>query len=127
MSWCSLCECVCVLCVLLEQAKAPSDDDEDDIQIIIKKPDGSTFTLAVNRYDSVHFVKRLIQEKEGIPRKQQRLIFNTIGMELDDAHTLTDYSVEDGSELNLVPSLVFVTAIAIGLRYTILYSNSILF
>ena len=56
---------MCVLCVLLEQTKAPSDEDEDDIQIIIKKPDGTTFTLAVNRYDSIHFAKRLIHAKRG--------------------------------------------------------------
>ena len=63
-------------------------------------PTGKTITLDVERYDSIATVKAKIQDKEGIPRSQQQLIF--LDQWLENGRTLSDYSVESESTLHLV-------------------------
>ena len=73
------------------------------MQIFVKLPDGKTITLNVNPTESVASVKTLIKNKEGIPRQQQRLIFK--GEQLEDGHTIDDYYIDEGSEIQLVQRL----------------------
>jgi ubiquitin len=75
----------------------------DRMKIFVRTLLGKRFTLEVFKTDRIEDVKWKIQNEEGIPPDQQRLVF--AGKQLENGYTLQNYSIQEDSTLYLIARL----------------------
>lgn len=68
--------------------------------IFVKTQTGKLITMEVDPYDTIEIVKEKIQDEEGIPPAQQRLIW--AGKQLEDDYTLSHYKIHSEDTLYFV-------------------------
>lgn len=71
--------------------------------IKVKTLVGKEIEIDIEQTDKIERIKERIEEKEGIPPPQQRLIFS--GKQMNDEKTVNDYKIQGGSVLHLVLAL----------------------
>ena len=69
-------------------------------QVFVKSLSGKTRTLDATQGTTIAEIKQQLQEKEGIPPSEARLIFG--GKNLADENTLADYQIGANSTMHLI-------------------------
>ena len=77
----------------------PDDNNSGDMQIFVKIG-SETITMDVEASNTINILKIIIKNKEGIPKNQQRLLFNN--NQLEDGCTISDYSIQRESTITLM-------------------------
>uniref|UniRef100_A0AAQ4RFN3 Ubiquitin-like protein NEDD8 n=1 Tax=Gasterosteus aculeatus aculeatus TaxID=481459 RepID=A0AAQ4RFN3_GASAC len=80
-----------------------SDTKLHDCVILFQTLTGKEIEIDIEPTDKVERIKERVEEKEGIPPQQQRLIYS--GKQMNDEKTAADYKIQGGSVLHLVLAL----------------------
>jgi len=96
-----------LLLCLEKQIITNSEDAREEVlakmMIKVKTLTGKEVELDVEVSDTIVRIKERMEEKEGIPPIQQRLIFG--GKQMHDEKTAKDYNIEGGSVIHMVLAL----------------------
>ncbi|XP_052105198.1 von Willebrand factor A domain-containing protein 5A-like [Mytilus californianus] len=87
------------------QTKLPVTNKKGQIvplQLFIKTLTGKVISIHIDSSSTISDLKHSIQDKEGIPPDQQRLIQGGTGIQLADDCTFDDYGITDSDTLHLV-------------------------
>ena len=86
--------------------KRPGEDEEEEMEIFVKTPDGRKIPLTVVPSNTIKNIKTMVHVKEGIPNEEQRLKKGV--KRLDDPKTLADYDIKHGDILDLEGMQIYV-------------------
>ena len=71
-----------------------------NVEITVSTLTGKTIPITIDNTETVLALKTRIQEREGVPPDQQRLIF--AGKQLEEDKTLESYNIQTGATIHLV-------------------------
>ena len=77
------------------------EKERELLQIFIKTITGKEITLTVDPSLTIQKLKCEIEDAEGVPSDQQRIIF--AGAQLEDSRTLASYNIKTNATLNMIP------------------------
>uniref|UniRef100_A0A8C5HBI5 Ubiquitin-like protein NEDD8 n=1 Tax=Gouania willdenowi TaxID=441366 RepID=A0A8C5HBI5_GOUWI len=84
---------------------------------------GKEIEIDIEPTDKVERIKERVEEKEGIPPQQQRLIYS--GKQMNDEKTAADYKIQGGSVLHLVLALRGGSTTHCGREKNTLFSSEV--
>lgn len=73
------------------------------IELRIKGHTGRTMAIRINRGATIEDLKRMIQDQDGTPFDEQRVVF--AGKQLEDLAKLSYYGIHDGSTMHIVTGI----------------------
>ena len=79
------------------------------MQIYIRSMKYGRVAVEVNAKDTINEVKMKLEDKIGVPKRFQKLVF--AGQELSNENTLEFYWIEDGNLIDLIRSISLVIEI----------------
>ena len=79
-----------------------------NVEITVSTLTGKTIPITIDNTETVLALKTRIQEREGVPPDQQRLIF--AGKQLEEDKTLESYNIQTGATILSMFSTSSITA-----------------